>query len=106
MMKYKAVILFGTLVRIAPKSTRENALRQMASVLSVSPDDLIRLWRDTEYKRMNGDFQNYQEWIKFTCSDLGLSPEEGQINLAAQIRFEMERRELRVLMEGALEVLS
>lgn len=108
MMKHKAVIfdLFGTLVCIAPWHESENALKHMASVLSAPPDSLIQLWRDTEDKRMNGFFHNYQAWIRFVCNELALLPDDSQVNLAAQIRFEMERHELMMLKEGALEVLS
>lgn len=107
-MKYKAVIfdLFGTLVCIASRHESESVLRQMASVLSVPADSLIELWRDTGDKRMNGVFHNYQGWIRFICNELGSSPDDSQVNLAAYIRFEMERRELMVLMDGAVEVLS
>ena len=107
-MKYKAVIfdLFGTLVHITPKHESENILRQMASVLSVPPDSLIRLWHDTFDQRMNGTFRNYQECIRFICDKLGLYPEDSQTNIAAQIRFDMTKQEIMTPREDAVEVLN
>jgi putative hydrolase of the HAD superfamily len=107
-MKYKAVIfdLFGTLVQNYPRHDSENVLRHMASVLSVSPDGLIRLWHDTFDQRMNGTFQNYQECLRYICGELGVSPEDSQIDLAAQMRFEMTKQEIMTPREDAIEVLS
>jgi hypothetical protein len=53
-MKYEAVIfdLFGTLVHMISSSDDEKVLTQMASVLSVPSDGLVRLWRSTFDQRM------------------------------------------------------
>jgi len=48
-MKYSAVIfdLFGTLIHKFPLQEHKRVLSKMASVVSVPPDDFIRLWFDT-----------------------------------------------------------
>jgi putative hydrolase of the HAD superfamily len=106
-MKYKAVIfdLFGTLVHMASWHDREHNLRQVASVLSAPPGDFVQMWHDSFDERMNGIFRNNQECLRYICSELRLSPKESQIDLAAQIRFEMTKQGMRP-KEDAIEVLN
>jgi putative hydrolase of the HAD superfamily len=107
-MKYEAVIfdLFGTLIPMMSSGDYKKVLTQMASVLSVPFDDLVRLWRSTFDQRMKGDFRTHQDCIGHICEQLGVSVENSQIEAAAQIRFHMNRREVMTLRPDAIKVLS
>lgn len=107
-MKYQAVIfdLFGTLIPMMSSSDDEKVLTQMASVLSVPSDGLVRLWHGTDAQRIKGNFRNYQDCIGHICGQLGVSVEYGQIEAAAQIRVHMNRRKVMTLRADAIEVLS
>jgi putative hydrolase of the HAD superfamily len=107
-MKYSAVIfdLFGTLVYNSSPQESEAILRQMASVLSLPANDIVRLWTETFEERTKGVFKNYQGCIKHICQVLQVPFEYGQIERAAGIRLDMLKRELSMMREGAVEVLS
>jgi putative hydrolase of the HAD superfamily len=106
-VKYKAVIfdLFGTLVYQATWSTQQSVLNQMASVLSISPEDIKKQWSDTFDARMKGEFPDYQANIKFICRQLDIPFNDSQIELASQVRVEMVKKEFTP-REYALEVLT
>jgi putative hydrolase of the HAD superfamily len=60
----------------------------MASILSTSPDDFIKLWFDTQNERGLGIFQSLEDNISYICQKLELRVEATQIKLAAQINSE------------------
>jgi putative hydrolase of the HAD superfamily len=107
-MKCEAVIfdLFGTLIPMISSSDYEKVLTQMASVLSVPSDALVRLWRSSFDQRMKGNLRTHQDCIGHICEQLGVSVEYSQIEAAAQIRFHMNRREIMTLRPDAIKVLS
>lgn len=107
-MKYKAVIfdLFGTLIRNFPSPKSNENLRRMATELSVSPDDFVNLWHDTFEERMTGIFKNYQACIKHICRKLGAQARESKIEMAADIRLEMNKREVMEPREDAITTLT
>ena len=107
-MKYEAVIfdLGGTLVHNSYWSEGDNALRRMASVLAVPPDDFIILWHAAFDARMKGVFKNYQACIGHICQQLGVRAQDNQIESAARIRSDYTKREITTTQEGAIEVLS
>ena len=106
-MKYAAVIfdLFGTLVEIPSVRELEDVLTQMASVLSVSPDDFIQLWRRTSNRRSDGGFRSIEANIKYIGQELGVYPKDTQVGLATEIRFDYTRR-LMTPRPDAVKVLS
>lgn len=107
-MKYKAVIfdLFGTLVDNFPRDKSHDNLRRIASELSVPPDDFIDLWYAAFDERMRGVFKYYQACIRHICQRLGTQVQDDKVELAASIRFEINRREVMASREGAVETLS
>ncbi|GAI87566.1 unnamed protein product [marine sediment metagenome] len=107
-MKYEAVIfdLGGTLVHNSYWSEGDNALRRMASVLAVPPDDFVTSWHATFEERMTGIFQSYQACIRHICQQLGVDVQDDQIESAARIRSDYTKREITTTQEGAIEVLS
>jgi putative hydrolase of the HAD superfamily len=107
-MKYKAVIfdLFGTLVNSFPRDESISNLRRMAAELAVPADDFISLWQAAIDDRMNGVFKNYQACVRNICQKLGIPVQDNKIELAASIRFEINKREVLSPREGAVEVLS
>lgn len=107
-MKYKAVIfdLFGTLVCQATWAEQNNVLRQMASVLSVPPEDFIKQWIDTSGARIKGEFSDGQANIKYICQQLGVPSENNQIEFANQLRIDLVKRHLFNPKKDAIEVLS
>ena len=69
-MKHLAVIfdLFGTLADNFSSSEYEDALVQMASTLSLPPDDFRRVWFDTPRNRNTGALQSVnrqRKWHSF-----------------------------------------
>ena len=107
-MKYRAVIfdLFGTLVyNTSPKESEDN-LAQMASVLAIAASDMIQLWTETYCDRQIGVYKSYQENIKHICRLLNSPADPEQIERAAAIRRDMLKRELFMVREDALEVIS
>ncbi len=106
-MKYKAVIfdLFGTLVNKFPIDESIDILRQMAEVLRVPADDLVKLWFGTFDKRHGGDFKDLEEDIRYVCHKLGASPEDNQVRLAAQINLDYVAKSITP-RPNAVEVLT
>jgi putative hydrolase of the HAD superfamily len=107
-VKYTAVIfdLFGTLIDNISSREYETALVEMASVLSASLDDFVRLWYKISEERINGTIQSPEGAIDHVCRILGVHPEDAQINLAAQIRFDMTKRKIMRPRTDAVEILS
>jgi len=106
-MKYKAVIfdLFGTLIEKFPLGEGNRVLSEMASVLSVPPDDFTRMWFDTFDERGLGVFQSIEDNIEYICRELGARPADSQVKLAAKLDLEYYLRSLRP-RPGATEVLG
>jgi len=106
-MKYKAVIfdLFGTLVEVPSRREQESVLTRIASALSVTSDDFIRLWSDTSSQRARGVFQNPEANIEYICRTLGMNVEDRRIKLVAEMRFSYTKR-LMIPRAGAIELLS
>ena len=86
-MKYKVVIfdLFGTLIYKFRLREHMRILSKMASVVSVPPDDFIRLWFDTFNERGLGIFTSIEANVEYICHKIGAKPENDQIELAAHI---------------------
>jgi len=106
-MKYSAVIfdLFGTLIDKFSLREHRNILRQMASVVTVAPDDFVRLWFDTFNERGLGVFPTLEANIEYICQQLGVIPEDTQTRLAARINLDYAARAMKP-RPGANEVLS
>jgi len=106
-MKYSAVIfdLFGTLIDKFSLREQRNVLRQMASVVSVPPDDFIRLWFDTFNERGLGIFQTIDANVDYICRQLGVTPAKDQTGLAARINLDYAARAMKP-QPGATGVLS
>ncbi|UCH43536.1 MAG: HAD family hydrolase [Dehalococcoidales bacterium] len=107
-MKYKAVIfdLFGTLIDNFPWAESNNILEQMASELSVPAKDFTDLWHATFDERMKGIFQDYQACIRHICQQIGVKAADDKVELAAGMRFEMNKQEVTSPRKGATEVLT
>lgn len=105
-MKYKAVIfdLFGTLIYKFPLQEHMHILGKMASVVSVPPDDFIRLWFDTFDERGLGIF-SIKTNVEHICRKIGVKPENDQIELAAHLNLEYAVRTINPLPD-APQVLS
>lgn len=108
MMKYEAVIfdLFGTLVDNFSPREYEMVLVEMASVLSASSDDFVKLWSNISEERMKGTIQSPEAAIDHVCRILGVHPEDAHINLAAQIKFDVTKRKIMRPKTDAVEILS
>jgi len=107
-MQYKAAIfdLFGTLVKNFHSSESNDNLRRMAAELSVSPDDFADLWHATFDERMTGVLGDYQACIRHICRQLGAPTPDDIIEMAAGIRFEMNKREVMSPREDAITLLT
>ena len=95
-MKYEAVIfdLFGTLVDNFSLQEHRNVLVHMASILSATSDDFVRLWFDTFSERATGIFENPESNIEYICKRLGIYTEDAQVKHAAKVRFDFTARSM------------
>ena len=80
-MKYLAVIfdLFGTLVDNFSSRGYEDALIQMASVLSLPPDEFSRVWFGSARALQASSLQSLEDKIEYICSELGTQSEKRKI---------------------------
>ncbi|HEY41779.1 MAG TPA: HAD family hydrolase [Dehalococcoidia bacterium] len=106
-MKYSAVIfdLFGTLIDNFSFEEYRRTLVEMASALSAPPDDFAGLWLDLWEERMNGTLESPVGVIEHICRELSVRPDDTQIEYATRIRFDMNRRAIKVRPD-AVNVLS
>jgi putative hydrolase of the HAD superfamily len=107
-MKYEAVIfdLGGTLVRSAAWADFENAGYEMADIISAPRDEFAELFFQHAEKPQKGEISAYQEYIRYVSSELGITPPDDKIELAAGIPFEISRRMVEDIRPDAIELLS
>ena len=96
-MKYKAVIfdLFGTLVPSESSREYEHTLTEMAAVISAPPGEFARLWHDSWYGRMTGQFPTTEANIEHICQELGAYVDIDMISAAVNIRRAFVQRLLK-----------
>jgi len=106
-MKYLAVIfdLFGTLAGNFSSQGYEEALLQMASALSLPSDDFRQVWFATSRERNTGVNQSCEGDVGHVCRELGVLPEDRQVQLATQHRLDYIR-DIMTPQPSAIEVLS
>ena len=106
-MKYLAVIfdLFGTLVDNFSSREYEDALIQMASVLSLPPDEFSRVWFGSARALQASTLHSLEDKIKHICSEMGTQSEKGKIRHAVKIRLDYIRYVMKPRPD-AVEVLS
>ena len=106
-MKYKAVIfdLFGTLIPSLSLEEHENAIRQIASILSIPSKDLSTLWIDSSHQREIGKFPSKEANFKYICSQLKIAIGHKQIKLASQMSSAVTKRLMKP-RTGAIEVVT
>jgi putative hydrolase of the HAD superfamily len=106
-MKYKAVIfdLFGTLIDNFSAEGYRRTLVEMASALSAPSDDFAQLWFDLFEERMSGVLESPVGVIEHICRELGVCPDNTQIELATSIRLGMTTDMISVRPD-AVRVLS
>ena len=106
-MKYKAVIfdLFGTLVDIFSRAEYDRILKEMAAVLSISPDDFSRAWIAGRDARILGKVAGPLGSLIEVCRHLGAARTQAQIKLASKARLDYYSRNMKPRPE-AVEVLT
>ncbi len=106
-MKYKAIIfdLFGTLIDNFSYEEYRRTLVAIASALSAPPDDFADLWFDLFEERMSGALESPVGVIEHICRELGVCPDNTQIEHATSIRLDMTTNMISVRPD-AVQVLS
>ena len=107
-MKYRAVIfdLFGTLVDNFSSQGYMESLSQMASVLSLPFDDFRQVWFATSTGEQNlGVSRSCEGDVENACRELGMMPEDKQVQLAVQYRLDYIRN-VMTPQPSAIELLS
>ena len=96
-MKYEAVIfdLFGTLIKKFSVREHTEILRQMASVVSVPPDDFVQLWSATFNERGSGVFKSIDANIEYICQKCGVPAEDANVKIASQINLDYTKRSIK-----------
>ena len=107
-MKFEAVIfdLGGTLVRSAVWSDFANAAREMASIISVPQEEFVQLYFEHSAGLGTGHFSSHHEYIRYLSSELGITPPDDKVELAAGIPFDISRRMVDDIRPDAIELLS
>ncbi|NLE07980.1 MAG: HAD hydrolase-like protein [Dehalococcoidales bacterium] len=107
-MKYKAVIfdLGGTLVRNVGWGAYEEAALRIAEQLSAPVDEFTRQWFEESSRLGTGDFTNYSEYIRYTCSEIGYQTPEDKLHDASDIMVDVSRRLVAGVRNDAIELLS
>jgi len=106
-MKYKAVIfdLFGTLIDNFSRSEYAAVFTVMADILSVPPDEFLRLWGEAFDQRATGVFPTTEDAIRSLSCRLNPGVTDAQIKQAARVRLDYTKRSINP-REGAIEVLG
>jgi putative hydrolase of the HAD superfamily len=95
-MKYGAVIfdLYGTLVPSISPEAYDASVRETAEAAGADPQRFCREWVDegTAYGRATGVFATKAACIEDICRRLGVSPGDGVIARAAEVRLDAVRR--------------
>ena len=106
--KTKAVVfdLGGTLIRETTWSEKTDIQKQVAAALLIPSDDFIPLWNATFNEQMKRFSKNCQAYLRQICQQLGVFVADKQIELAANIFFDMVKQVVMTPREEALEVLS
>jgi len=107
-VKYKAVIfdLGGTLVTQPSHVEFTDSARKIASAVSAPLEDFVEMWFARFGGFTTGGYQDYQEYIRYVCGQIGHKTEDTLVNYAATIPFEITRRTATVPREGAIELLT
>ena len=92
-MKYQAVIfdLFGTLAHNFSAQGYGDALLQMASALSLPPEEFRRVWFATSRERNTGEWQSCEADVRHICRQFETTPDEKQVELAVEARLDYIR---------------
>ena len=92
-MRYLAVIfdLFGTLAGNFSSQGYNDALLKMASALSLPSDYFRQMWFATSRERNKGGTQSCEGDVEHVCHELGILPEDRQVQLAVQHRLDYIR---------------
>ncbi len=106
-MKYQAVIfdLFGTLIENFTRSEYAAVFTEMAVILSVPPDEFLRLWGEAFDQRATGVFATTGDAVSNLALKLNPAINDSQIKDAVRVRTDYTRRSI-IPREGAIEVLD
>jgi putative hydrolase of the HAD superfamily len=106
-VRYDAVIfdLFGTLVDNMPHEEFKRALTTMAGSLGAPTEGFIHMWDVTWPLRSIGKLPTAESAIRHICNQLGVAPNDEQVQQAASIRFDFSRRSL-VPRHDSVETLT
>lgn len=106
MKRIRAVVfdLFGTLVPEFPLPVWVGMFEGMAAALGADAGAFRRAWEDTVLQRQTGRFPHVGANLREICGRLGLSPSDGRIADALEVRAALYRTWFRP-QPGAVETL-
>jgi putative hydrolase of the HAD superfamily len=106
-LKYRAVIfdLFGTLIENFSISEYAAVFAEMSKILSVPPDEFLRLWGEAFDQRATGVFATTGDAIRNLALKLNPAINDSQIHDAARVRIDYTRRSI-IPREDSIEVLE
>lgn len=105
--RLEAVIfdLFGTLVYEMPRSEFFGSIREIASMLEADPEAFVAVWEETMIERQTGWFPTLRENLEAICRRLGVTPPEGAMERALEVRARAYQRWFQP-RPGAAETLT
>jgi putative hydrolase of the HAD superfamily len=105
--KYDCVIFdfFGTLVPNFTMSAHKTTLGEIARRVCVPADLFIERWLQAFRERVTGEWPDTYSAILNICNEVGVCPENGQIESAVKIRIEFTRNNIHP-REDAINTLS
>lgn len=107
-MKIKAVVfdLFGTLIANYDRDHYIAVSETMGAAVSADPVEFRTVWRKHYVERLTGVFKTESENIRWVCEQLGLSPNDEQVENANRIYLEFAMPFLMHPRESAIDLLK
>ncbi len=89
-----------------PRSEFVAESQRAAAVLGAPAEEFTRLRVDTYNAACKGAFRSVAEYLGNICEQLGLHPDEGQLDAAANVVTESLRRRIRSPRAGAMDLFA
>jgi putative hydrolase of the HAD superfamily len=91
---------YGTLTPVSPADTWAEHTSQLAAVLGVSPDDLLRALDDSYPERFTGALGGVRQTLQTLAGRIGAHPSDEQLDEAARLRQAIQETLLKLRPEA------
>jgi putative hydrolase of the HAD superfamily len=91
---------YGTLTPVSPADTWAEHTSQLAAVLRISPDDLLRALDDSYPERFTGALGGVRQTLQTLAGRIGAHPSDEQLDEAARLRQAIQETLLKLRPEA------